>query len=334
MLQIAAIIGPLFWRSVLEGLIRDPRSKRALTNLQRAQLIHEQNVGPELGIAYAFTPSLVRDVVYESLLSAQRTAYHLQIGEQIEQIISPESISIYHGLLAYHYHRAGNYRRELYHALGAAAEMRRVYANSDALAHYTRVLELLGQIEARGADEDQLHSIREMRFEALEGRAQVLARMGHIEAGQADARALLPLARLLTDDPIFMLDALLSQPEVSDPNTPEELTTGLQMAQQALDLAQQAGDKHREMHSLLAVGHLQQLHRDPAWHELRARARTLTAVGRPAHRSWAIAGHRRRLQHGQSGAQRRVRPGGPLHLAAPGRPGDRGLAARRAQPGT
>lgn len=276
-LQIAAVIGPLFWRSVLEGLIRDPAQlKRALTNLQRAQLIHEQNVEPELGIAYAFTPSLVRDVVYESLLNAQRTAYHLQIGEQIEQIISPESISIYHGLLAYHYHQAGNYRRELYHALGAAAEMRRVYANSDALAHYTRVLELLEQIEARGADEDQLHSIREMRFEALEGRAQVLARMGHIEAGQADARALLPLARLLTDDPIFMLDALLSQPEVSDPNTPEELTTGLQMAQQALALAQQAGDKHREMHSLLAVGHLQQLHRDPAWHELRARALELS----------------------------------------------------------
>ncbi len=276
-LQIAAVIGPLFWRSVLEGLVDDPvQLKRCLTNLQRVQLIHEQNIEPELGIAYAFTPSMVRDVVYESLLNAQRTAYHLQIGEQIEQIVSSESIPIYHGLLAYHYHQAGNYRRELYHALGAAAEMRRVYANTDALAHYTRVLELLDQIEARGADADQLRSIREMRFEALAGRAEVLARMGHLEAGQADARTLLPLARQLTDDPIFMLDALLSQPEVSDPNTAEELATGLQMAQQALDLAQQAGDKHREMHSLLAVGHLQQLHRDPAWHELRARALELS----------------------------------------------------------
>jgi class 3 adenylate cyclase len=89
-LQIAAVTGPLFWRSVLEGLVDDPAQlKRCLTNLQRAQLVHEQHLEPELGIAYAFTPSMVRDVVYESLLNAQRTAYHLQIGEQIEQIVSP-----------------------------------------------------------------------------------------------------------------------------------------------------------------------------------------------------------------------------------------------------
>lgn len=276
-LQIASVVGPLCWRNLLEPVVGDAGLlKSALTQLQRGHFIHEQNIEPELGMAYSFTPSLVRDVTYESLLSTQRAGYHRQIAEQLEAILGPDSSRPYHGLLAYHYRQAGDHNKELYHAIGAADEARRVYANGDALNHYTRALELLDQIEGEDAAGDLRRTILEMRFEALEGRRRVLARMGKLEASKADARALLGLAQQMPDDPLFTIDALLAQPGVSRPNTQEELAAGLEMAQQALALVQKTGDKRREMNALLAVGHLRQLLRDPAWHELRAQALELS----------------------------------------------------------
>ena len=276
-LQIAAVIGPLFWRKVLEALVGDASQLTLwLTNLQRAHLIHEQSLLPDLGMEFTFTPSLVRDVVYDGLLSAQRVAYHRQVAEQIEATFSSESRKPYHGLLAYHYHRAGDLNKELYHALGAAEEARRVYANADALAHYTRAMALLDQLESQSTDRDQLHSIREFRFEALEGRRQVQFPMGNIRAGHADARALLQLAGQMEDDPAFLVDALLVQPEVAHPETQSKLESALAMAQEALALAQQLGDKHREMNALVAVAGLRHMLRDASWQQLGNQALELT----------------------------------------------------------
>lgn len=268
-LQIAAVIGPVFWRKVLEGCLNDSELlQRCLVALQRAQLIHEQNLTPDLGMEYAFTPSLIRDIIYESLLSAQRAAYHRLVAEQIEANIPAESQKPYHGLLAYHYRQAGDLNQELFHALGAAEEAQKLYANADALAHYDRALALLDQIESRATGADELPPICGLRFEALAGRRRALLLMGHIEAARADARTLLSLARTLADDPIFTADALLVQPEVETPGTRAELETGLRMAQEALTLVRQMGDKRREMHALVAVAGLRLLSKEPGWQEL------------------------------------------------------------------
>ena len=276
-LQIAAVIGPLFWHNVLEGMAGDAgQVKLCLTNLQRAQLVHEQSLLADLGMEYTFTPSLIRDVVYDSLLSAQRGAYHRQVAEQIEATLGPESRRSYHGLLAYHYHQAGDLNKELYHALGAAEEARKVYANAEALEHYSRALALLDQLESQSTDGDQLLSIRELRFEALEGRRQVQFPMGNIRAGHADARALLQLARQMEDDLAFLVDALLVQPEVAHPEMQSKLESALAMAQEALSLAQQLGDKRRELNALVVVAGLQHMLRDASWQQLGNQALELT----------------------------------------------------------
>ncbi len=267
-LQAAAVIGPLFWRNVLEAVVGDADQLRsALTQLQRSQLIQEQNLESDLGMAYAFTPSLVRDAIYESLLSSQRAVYHRQIAEQFETLFGPDSSKPYHGLLAYHYRQAGDLNKELYYVLGAAEEAQKVYANGDASDRYTRAIELLNAIESQ-SPAGALRPIWELRFEALMGHHQVQNRTGNIKAARTDAYALLPLARQLADDPAFMVDALLHQPEVHSHNTREELETGLKLAREALALAQGLGDKRREMHALVAVAQLQLLRKDPSWYEL------------------------------------------------------------------
>jgi len=73
-LQMAAVIGTVFWSNVLQALAGDTTLKAHLTALQRAQLIQERGRAPDLGMEYCFKSNLIRDAAYEGILSAQRGA--------------------------------------------------------------------------------------------------------------------------------------------------------------------------------------------------------------------------------------------------------------------
>jgi predicted ATPase/class 3 adenylate cyclase len=272
-LQMAAVIGPVFWRNVLQALAGDAIPlPGCLTSLQRSQLIHERQPAPDLGMEYAFNSALIRDVAYESLLSAQRAACHLKVAEWLEECVHPEAWRQYGGLIADHYRRAGRPNKELFYTLQAAEQARQVYANAEALGHYTRALELLDKMESEAADEARIRAIRTQRFEVLSGRSAALYPMGDLQAGDADTRALLPLAQQMADDPAWPIDALLAQPEVNHPETRAEVNAGVRMVQEALDRAQQVSDRHREMRSLMMLANLRVILRDPTWHEAAERA--------------------------------------------------------------
>jgi len=271
-LQMAAVIGPVFWLNVLRALAGDAHALQShLTALQRAQLIHERRRMPDLGMEYAFNSSLLRDVAYESLLNTQRVTYHLQVAEYLENLGAGESQAAHYGLLAYHYRFAGKLRQELHYTLKAAEQARQVYANAEALEYYTRALELLDEMAAQAADEEQ-SAICARRFEVLDGRREVFFLSGDWEKGAADARALLPLAQQLSDEPAWLIDALLQQPGVAHVQGREELDAGIAMAQEALQLSQQLGDRRREMRSLIAITNLRNLGNDPSWQESGKRA--------------------------------------------------------------
>jgi len=272
-LQMAAVIGPVFWSNALQVLAGDAVAlKTHLTALQRAQLIQERGRVPELGMEYAFKSTLIRDAAYESMLSTPRVAYHRQVAEGLENLLGPETWVQYCGMLAYHYRAAGEPRKELFYTIQAAEQAKRVYANVEALEHYTRALELLDDMEAQATDENRLYAIRTQRFEVLNGRRQVLLLMGDLEAMRADAQALLQLAHQLESDPAWLIDALLQQPGVASWRSREELDAGVSMAQQALALAQQLNDRHREMQSLFAIANQLITLNDLTWQEVGERA--------------------------------------------------------------
>jgi class 3 adenylate cyclase/tetratricopeptide (TPR) repeat protein len=274
-LQIASVIGSVFWSNVVRALIASVAdnlpatlSAASLTShlaaLQRARLIGETGRVPELGMQYLFVTPLLREAAYESVLTPHRVAYHAGVAEYLESNVSPDALVGYFGLLAHHYRHADNRPKELFYALLAADQARNMYANAEALQRYTRALELLDEIEAEtdveaggGSNGQRLRTIQAQRFEVLKGRAEVLVAMGEIAAAQTDVRALLPLARSMPDDPAWLIDALLAQIDINvgDPNR-EQVIEDLRMAQEALDLARQTGDAHRQMRSLMAVGQL------------------------------------------------------------------------------
>lgn len=260
-LQMAAVIGPIFWFNVLQHLISDsfgPHFSLAesLARLMRENLIRERNQVPILGMEYVFSSGLVRETAYESLLATQRTNAHLRVASFLEGQTGLENDRQYDGLIAYHYGRGGNIRKELFFTLQAAETARQVYANAEALGHCNRALEIIEALEDQAADEGQKYALSTQKFDALKMRQTLHYILGDVEAGDRDGRALLPLAEQMADDPAWMIDALLMQPEVNRLDNRQDLPIGLEMARRALSLAQQMGDRHRELYSLLAVARI------------------------------------------------------------------------------
>ena len=274
-LQIAAVIGPVFWLGMVQALLGEsPALKADLTGLQRNQLIQESGRVPELGMQYLFRSPLFRDAAYDSLLSNQKASHHLKAAEYLENLVNTDVLGNYDGMLAYHYQGAGNPKKELFYTFLAAERERQIYANAEALQDYNRVMELLDSLEKDAQSNGQKRAIQTQRFEALIGRRQVNFQLGNMEASRVDTRALLPLAREMEDDPVWLIDALLAQVEISR-DTRDDLTQGLQMAQEALALAKQLGDEHREMRSLIRIANTYAALNNPAWKELSEHALSL-----------------------------------------------------------
>lgn len=274
-LQIAAVIGPVFWLNMIQTLLGEsPTLKTDLIALQRTQFIQESGRVSELGMQYIFRTPLIRDAAYDSLLSTQKAIYHLKAAEYIENLINPDTLGNYDGILAYHYRGAGNLKKELFYTFLAAERAHEIHAGAEALQYYNRAMELLDDLQATVQSQEQNRAIQTQRFEVLSGRRRVHYQLGQIEASRTDTRALLPLARQMADDPAWLIDALLAQAEISRDNR-QELIPGLQMAEEALALAQQLGDPEREMRSLTRVANYRFTLNDPSWRELAERALSL-----------------------------------------------------------
>ncbi len=278
-LQMAAVIGSVFWLNALQQLaiptIPVNQLQSEIVVLQRAGIIHERAYVEDLGMEYAFDSSLIREVAYESLLSTQRTVFHQRVAEFLEEIVFKDGKRRYFNALAHHYRLAGDIKKELFYTLQAAERAQSIYANVEALQYYSRALELLQKIDEQQGTKGnghQKYAIRTQKFEALNGRRAVHFLIGNITAGWEDARALLPLAREMEQDPSWLIDALLQQPGVSSAESREELEQGIPFANEALELAVKIGDKRREMNCLLAITSQRNLLNDPTWVEVGDRA--------------------------------------------------------------
>ncbi len=255
-LQVSSVIGSVFWMNMVQSLLDSPLTlQKDITILQRNQFIEESGRVPELGMQYTFKSPLIRETAYDSLLSTQKAVYHLKIAQYIEDNVNPGVLDDYDGILAYHFRGAGNIKKELFYVFLAAEQARRIYANSESLKLYTRAIELLDILEVEGSSKDLNRSIHTQRFEALMGRRAVGLDLGQMDAARSDTRALLALAHQMPDDRIWLIDALLANAEFPA-NSREELRPDLQMAEQALDLSRELGDKRRELSSLMSVARI------------------------------------------------------------------------------
>ena len=136
-LQLASVIGRSFYYRVLQAISGAADDlDRHLSALQRVELILEAAREPEL--EYAFRHALTQEAAYRSILRKERRAYHLQVGEALEQLY-PGREDEFAPLLAHHFLEADDIRGPKY-ALLAGDEAFRLYALEDAIRHYRHAL--------------------------------------------------------------------------------------------------------------------------------------------------------------------------------------------------
>ncbi len=161
-LQLAAVIGRSFYYRVLE-MISNTTSEldRQIGVLQAADLIREAAHVPEL--EYMFRHALTRDAAYNSILLKRRREFHLRVGITLETLFA-DRLEEQAPLLGYHFYEAGDQRAIKYYTM--AGDMAyRLYANTEAISHYSRAIDIarLGESSA-----DQLTYLYTRKGRALE----------------------------------------------------------------------------------------------------------------------------------------------------------------------
>ena len=200
-LQMAAVIGPIFWLKVLQVLRGDSRDLEShLVAMERAQLITERGLIPNLGREYTFTSSLIREAAYDSILTIQREERHRLVAATLEKIAQENVLQHYHGIIAYHYRQAGDCQRDLFHSMLEAQNAQKIYANKEAIQAYQHVLDLLDRDDARNCIPPERQAA-EWRLEALEGIGQIQFGIGDVAAAEVHLREALALARHMNLEP-------------------------------------------------------------------------------------------------------------------------------------
>lgn len=113
-----------------------------LGQLERTQLIHRQD---DVELAYQFKHALAQEATYQSLLVKTRRDIHLRVALYYEQLYATAP-DRYAPLLAHHYDGAGDAAKTFHYALVAGDAAARLYAHTEALAHYDHAQEMLRRL--------------------------------------------------------------------------------------------------------------------------------------------------------------------------------------------
>ncbi len=193
-LQAAAVVGKDFWLGALRALAAEDHVDEALQALigkdmlapkPRSTLLNEKE--------FTFRHMLIRDVAYRMLPKTQRWPKHVRFAEWLHRIAGDRQAE-YADIIAYHWVQAVLLREDLglppeprareqaiANLLVAAARAARLYANTTALDHYTRALEM-------GPPPEQ-------RLPALLGRGEVWMLLGQHQRAREDFASVRALAR-------------------------------------------------------------------------------------------------------------------------------------------
>lgn len=149
-----------------------------LAQLEAAELVREEN---EPDAAYRFKHALVQDTAYASLLRHDRKELHRSVGSALEQLYA-EQLDKYAAVLAQHYAEAGDNSKTIEYATRAGDAAARLYANAEAIAHYTQALDSARNNSHYRTQLTQLFTGRGRALELMSRYDQALANYNEMEA--------------------------------------------------------------------------------------------------------------------------------------------------------
>ncbi len=233
-LQLSSVIGRSFYHRVLELISESPSDLGGgLSVLQRAELIREAARVPEL--EYIFCHDLTREAAYSSILVRVRREFHSRVGWAVEELFGDRLEDQAHRL-AHHFYEAQDYQRALKYSLMAGHAAARLYAHTEANAHYSRAVELV----------DRVPSSSELRIEVYLARGRTLELVGEFDEALANYQQLEGVARE-SHDRGLELAALIPQATVHSTSNPKfDPEKGRALSNKGLSLARELGDHRAE----------------------------------------------------------------------------------------
>ena len=237
-LQLASVIGRSFYYKVLK-LVSDTAIAldQQLRTLQRVELIHEGARVPEL--EYMFRHELTRDAAYNSILHRRRREFHRNVGEAIETLF-PDQLEEEAHRLAHHFDQARDNERALKYYTTAGDAAARLYANTEAITHYSRGIEL-----ARRGAISNVHLIY-----LYTNRGRRLELTGQYDEAIANYQEMETLGRERYDRSLE-LAALIPQATVHSTFTARfDPQRGEALSKRTLSLARELGDRRAEAKAL------------------------------------------------------------------------------------
>ena len=113
----------------------------SLSLLEKSGLLQLIQQEPEL--AYLFRHTLVQEITYDSLLKSDQARLHQAVGETLERLYPERLASVELApVLAEHFAIAGDTARATHYYTLAGDASARIYANPEAIHHYTQAIEL------------------------------------------------------------------------------------------------------------------------------------------------------------------------------------------------
>jgi len=231
-----------------------PTLGQQLTQLESHGLVHVARMEPEL--EYLFRHALIHDAAYASLVKADRRALHREVGETLERLY-PDRLASQElaPLLGEHFFQAGDDERALKYFTLAGDAAARVYANAEALQHYTRAVEIAKRaMHLEGAS--HADSARLIHLYTCRGRVMELSGQ-YVDA--LDNYAEMDALAYRRGDRALELAALLALAIVRATGNPvHDPAQGQAMAERALTLARECGDRPAEAKALwiLLMAHM------------------------------------------------------------------------------
>jgi predicted ATPase len=140
--QIGATLGREFSYELLHAVspVDEGILQQGLRQLIDAELLYQRGLPPQ--VTYLFKHALIQDTAYQSLLKSRRQQYHTKIAQVLEERF-PETVETQSELLAHHYTEAGLIAQALPYWQKAGERASQRSANTEAISHLTKGLELL-----------------------------------------------------------------------------------------------------------------------------------------------------------------------------------------------
>ncbi len=241
-LQLASVVGLSFPEPVLRAVTDGGSDDGAdltgrLRTLERAGLIDEVARTPER--EYAFHHSLTQEATYSTILLKRRRELHQRVGEALEDLYA-DRVEEFAALLAQHFRAAGDDAKTLRYATTAGDSAARLFANKEAVTHYTSAIEAA---ERLGAGDESLHHLYPSRGRSLELSGRFDDAVANYEEMEAVAEG--------AGDKAAVLDARMALTTLfSTPTSRFDPARGRALAEQAVTLARELGDRVAESKAL------------------------------------------------------------------------------------